>query len=117
VNARKITSFDQSEFFMSAYRFSFVVSNFESIERTTQSGISLRVFANPKELLAEENAIFALEMTERVLEMLTKLFDIPFQMKALNQVALPHYDRCADAESFGIAFCREDCLLHHNNVS
>lgn len=105
---------------MAAYRVAFVMlDNFEASQRTTQNGISLRVFASakPRELLAKGNAIFALEMTERVLEMLTKLFEIPFQLGALDQVALPHYARCGDAESFGIALYRENCLLHHNNVS
>lgn len=101
---------------MSPYRIAFVISEFEATERVTRNGISLRVFAKPEQqqLLAEENAIFALTTTERVLELFGELFEIPLQFGTLSQVALPHSHHCGDGESYGIAFYSENCLLSLN---
>lgn len=101
---------------MSTYRISFVISEFETNERTTRSGILLRVFAEPQrqQLLAENNAAFALQMTEQILELFA-VFEIPFEMRAFDQVALPHSHRCGDTEGYGIAFYRENCLLNNDD--
>lgn len=102
---------------MSTYRIAFVISEFEATERTTRNGISLRVFAKPQQnQLFEENAIFALETTERILELFIKLFQIPLQFETIDQIALPNFQRCGDAENYGIAFYRENCLLHRESV-
>ena len=102
---------------MSTYRIAFVISEFEANERTTRNGILLRVFAKPQQqLLAEKNAIFALELTDQILRLFAE-YEIPFELKTLDQVALPNSHRCGDTEGFGIAFYREDCLLNNENVS
>lgn len=104
---------------MSPYRIAFVISEFEATKRMTQNGISLRVFAKleQQQLLAEENAIFAFQTTERVLELFSELFEIPLQFRTLDQVALPHFSHCGDGESYGIGFYSENCLLDVENVS
>lgn len=103
---------------MSPYRIAFVISEFEANERTAINGILLRIFTKPQhqQLLAEENAVFALEMTERILELFVELFNIPFQFKTFDQVALPNFHRCGDSQSYGIAFYRENCLLYQKKV-
>lgn len=103
---------------MSTYRIAFVISEFEANERTTRNGTLLRVFAKPQQqqLLAEKNAIFALELTDQVLELFAE-YEIPFEFRTLDQVALPNSHRCGDTEGFGIAFYRENCLLNNENVS
>lgn len=118
-SGRKITIFDQTERYMSTYRIAFVISEFKANERTTRNGILLRLFAKPQrqQLLAEENAIFALETTEQVLELFAELFEIPFQLGTLDQVALPQFHRCGGTESYGIAFYRENCLMYQEHVS
>lgn len=116
---RRITIFDQSDNFVSPYRIAFVISEFSATERTTRNGISFRVFAKSEQqqLLAKENAIFALETTERVFELFSELFEIPLQFQTLDEVALPHSHHCGDGESYGIAFYSEKCLLDFKNVS
>lgn len=101
---------------MSTYRIAFVISEFEGNERTTRNGILLRVFAKPQQLLPGKNAIFALEMTDQVLKLFEE-FEIPFELRTLDQVALPHSTHCGDTDGFGIAFYRENCLLNNENVS
>jgi aminopeptidase N len=103
---------------MSPYHIAFVISEFEATERISQSGISLRVFAKPEQqqLLAVGNAIFALETTERVLELFSELFEIPLQFSSLDQVALPHFRHCGVSGSYGVGFYGENCLLDVENV-
>ncbi len=111
-----MTAFDQNDGLMSSHHLTFVMSEFEAKERTTENEISLCLFAS-KRLLTQRIAIFALETTERAVKFFSGLFGISPEFRTFDQVVLPNSHYCGGGESFGIAFYHQNCLLLEEKVS
>lgn len=92
---------------MSTYILAFIVGEFEYIEKTTTSGVKVRVFVTPgKKSLAE----FALDTSTKMLPFYEKYFDIAYPLPVLDLIAIPDFDAGA-MENWGAITAREVALL------
>ncbi|KAL7025611.1 hypothetical protein ACKWTF_013562 [Chironomus riparius] len=99
---------------MPTYLLGFVISDFSSYEREKEfNGIKHRVFSRPNQV---NNTVFGEETARLVLGMFETYFDAKYDLKKLDQVALPQFNY-GGMENYGIIFYREDALLYEKDVT
>ena len=93
---------------MSTYLLAFIVGKFHHRETTTKQGIKVTAYCarhqNPDTL------DFANPTAARCLEYYHELFQTPYPLPKLDQVALPDFEAGA-MENWGLVTYRESCLL------
>jgi puromycin-sensitive aminopeptidase len=92
---------------MSTYLLAFVVGDLASIERMTDSGTLIRIWATRGK---EEQGRFALETSVRLLAYFNDYFGIPFPLPKLDHLAIPDFAAGA-MENWGAITYRETALL------
>uniref|UniRef100_A0A9J8CTA1 Aminopeptidase n=2 Tax=Cyprinus carpio TaxID=7962 RepID=A0A9J8CTA1_CYPCA len=90
---------------MSTYLVAFIVSDFLSISRTSQHGIS--VYAVPEKI---DQAEFALDAAVKLLDFYDDYFDIPYPLPKQDLAAIPDFQSGA-MENWGLTTYRESELL------
>eukprot|EP01083_Nonionella_stella_P013142 37030_1 len=92
---------------MSTYLLAWVIGKLESIETTTESGTSVKVYTP---IGQTGRAEFALDVAEKVLPFYEKYFDIPYPLPKMDLVALPDFSSGA-MENWGLVTYRDTALL------
>lgn len=90
----------------------FVISDFGKNERI-HNGRCFRVFSRPDQI---NNTNFAIETAIIALDHFERYFDMNYDLKKLDQVALPQFN-FGGMENHGIIFYREDSLLYEEGVT
>ncbi|MEK7066742.1 MAG: M1 family metallopeptidase, partial [Patescibacteria group bacterium] len=101
---------------MSTYLAAYIVGDFEFVERKTESGITVRVFATPGKKAQGE---FAVETCVKMVNFYENYFDIKFPIPVLDLVAIPDFNSAA-MENWGAITYRETALLidiEHSSVT
>lgn len=93
---------------MSTYLLAFVVGKFNCLEKKTKSGIVVRTFAPLDKPVASLE--FPTSVAVKSLDYYEKLFDIPYPLEKLDQVAIPDFEAGA-MENWGLVTYRESQLL------
>ncbi|XP_034541819.1 alanyl (membrane) aminopeptidase a [Notolabrus celidotus] len=99
---------------MSTYLFSFTVSEFKSTP-SAHERVDIRTFARP-EAIAAGHTRYADNVTGKVLAFYEKHFEINYQQKKLDQIALPDLEPAA-MENWGLITYEQGSLLFEDGVS
>jgi aminopeptidase N len=97
----------------STYLVAFVVSDFEVNEELNDDKILFRVFSRPDQI---DNTDFGITTAIEALKIYENAFETKYELKKLDQVALPVFNR-GGMENYGIVFYREDYLLYEPGVT
>ena len=92
---------------MSTYLLAFVVGDLKSVERRADSGTLIRVWATSGK---EEQGLYALETSIKLLDYFNDYFGIPFPLPKLDHLAIPDFAAGA-MENWGAITYREVALL------
>ena len=103
---RKTVRFAESPI-MSTYLLAFVVGDLKSVERRADSGTLIRVWATSGK---EEQGLYALETSIKLLDYFNDYFGIPFPLPKLDHLAIPDFAAGA-MENWGAITYREVALL------
>lgn len=98
---------------MSTYLLACVVGLFESIERKSARGTTVRVFVTKGK---EHQAHFALDVATRCLDFYESYFKIPYPLETLDNIAIPDFAAGA-MENWGAITYRETALLYDPDES
>ena len=110
--SRKIVTFKTTPK-MSTYLLAICIGKFNKVSGTNQHGIEVATYGalnQPTESLEFSNQI-AMES----LDFYDQLFEIPYPLPKLDQVAIPDFDAGA-MENWGLVTYRESCLLADQNT-
>ncbi|KAL2911705.1 Aminopeptidase 2 mitochondrial [Polyrhizophydium stewartii] len=92
---------------MSTYLVAFIVSNFESIEAKTKSGVAVRVWTQRKSTRLGE---YALGVGVKVLDYFEQTYGIGFPLPKCDLIAIPDFQAGA-MENWGLITFRDTALL------
>ncbi|XP_015717477.1 glutamyl aminopeptidase [Coturnix japonica] len=98
---------------MSTYLVCFAVHQFQWVERTSASGIPLRVYAQPQQLHTAE---YAANVTKKVFDYFEEYFNLSYSLPKLDKIAIPDFGTGA-MENWGLITYRETNLLYDPNES
>ncbi|XP_017290340.1 glutamyl aminopeptidase [Kryptolebias marmoratus] len=98
---------------MSTYLVCFAVHQFKYVERTSASGIPLRIYAQPSQLATAE---FAANTTKIIFDYFEWYFNMPYSISKLDKIAIPDFGTGA-MENWGLITYRETNLLYDENQS
>ncbi|XP_061849171.1 glutamyl aminopeptidase [Colius striatus] len=98
---------------MSTYLVCFAVHQFKWIEKTSASGIPLRVYAQPLQL---QTAEYAANVTKIVFDFFEQYFNLSYSLPKLDKIAIPDFGTGA-MENWGLITYRETNLLYDPNES
>ncbi|CAB1322402.1 unnamed protein product [Coregonus sp. 'balchen'] len=98
---------------MSTYLVAFIVSDFQSVSKTTSHGVKISVYAVPDKINQTE---FALNAAVRLLDFYDDYFDIPYPLPKQDLAAIPDFQSGA-MENWGLTTYRESGLLFDPNKS
>uniref|UniRef100_A0A8V0XA92 Aminopeptidase n=1 Tax=Gallus gallus TaxID=9031 RepID=A0A8V0XA92_CHICK len=98
---------------MSTYLVCFAVHQFKWVERRSDSGIPLRVYAQPQQLHTAE---YAANITKTVFDFFEKYFNLSYSLPKLDKIAIPDFGTGA-MENWGLITYRETNLLYDPNES
>uniref|UniRef100_A0A671X2S8 Aminopeptidase n=1 Tax=Sparus aurata TaxID=8175 RepID=A0A671X2S8_SPAAU len=90
---------------MSTYLLAYIVSDFVSVSRTTQHGIS--IYAVPEKI---DQTAYALDAAVKLLDFYDDYFDIPYPLPKQDLAAIPDFQSGA-MENWGLTTYRETGLL------
>lgn len=107
-NAGRMTTKFAPTLKMSTYLLAFCIGNLKSLEAKSKHGITVRTWATPDNV---EHTSFALEVAVKALDEYEKFFDINYQLKKCDLVAVPEFSAGA-MENWGLITFRETALLH-----
>ena len=110
--SRKIVTFKTTPK-MSTYLLAICIGKFNKVSGTNQHGIEVATYGalnQPTESLEFSNQI-AMES----LDFYDQLFEVPYPLPKLDQVAIPDFDAGA-MENWGLVTYRESCLLADQNT-
>ncbi|XP_013869155.1 glutamyl aminopeptidase isoform X2 [Austrofundulus limnaeus] len=110
--SRVKTSFQKSVP-MSTYLVCFAVHLFEYVERTSASGIPLRIYAQPSQLVTAE---YAADTTKIIFDYFEEYFNMSYSLHKLDKIAIPNFGTGA-MENWGLITYRETNLLYDENES
>lgn len=106
-NAHHDITFDTTPI-MSTYLLAFAVGEYESVESTTQGGVTVRVWTPMGEA---EQGKFALDVGCKVLDFFSAYFDMPFPLPKLDMIAIADFGSGA-MENWGLVTYRTVLLLY-----
>ena len=109
---RKIVEFETTPR-MSTYLLAFVIGHFNSETMTNKHGVKVTTYAalnQPTSMLKFPNEIAA-----ETLDFYDDLFDMPYPLPKMDQVAIPDFEAGA-MENWGLVTYREACLLADENT-
>lgn len=92
---------------MATYALAFIVGEFDFLEKTTTTGVKIRVFVTPGK---KSQAQFALDVAVKLLPFYEEYFAIAYPLPVLDLIALPDFDAGA-MENWGAITAREVALL------
>ncbi|XP_055743496.1 endoplasmic reticulum aminopeptidase 1b [Salvelinus fontinalis] len=98
---------------MSTYLVAFIVSDFQSVSKTTSHGVKISVYAVPDKI---DQTDFALNAAVRLLDFYDDYFDIPYPLPKQDLAAIPDFQSGA-MENWGLTTYREAGLLFDPNKS
>ncbi|XP_064792708.1 endoplasmic reticulum aminopeptidase 1b [Oncorhynchus masou masou] len=98
---------------MSTYLVAFIVSDFQSVSKTTRHGVKISVYAVPDKINQTD---FALNAAVRLLDFYDDYFDIPYPLPKQDLAAIPDFQSGA-MENWGLTTYREAGLLFDPNKS
>ena len=104
---RKIVEFETTPR-MSTYLLAFVMGRFNKVSSKNLHGVEVSTYGalnQPKEMLKFPN-----EIAKEALDFYDDLFDMPYPLPKLDQVAIPDFEAGA-MENWGLVTYREVCLL------
>ncbi|KAG6932553.1 glutamyl aminopeptidase [Chelydra serpentina] len=93
---------------MSTYLVCFAVHQFDWVERESASGIPLRIYAQPQQILTAE---YAANVTKVVFDYFEQYFDMKYSLPKLDKIAIPDFGTGA-MENWGLITYRETNLLY-----
>ncbi|XP_041795824.1 alanyl (membrane) aminopeptidase a [Chelmon rostratus] len=99
---------------MSTYLFAFTVSEFTSTP-SLHERVDIQTFARP-DVTAAGHTQYAANITGDILKFYESYFGIDYQLKKLDQIALPHLNPAA-MENWGLITYQESVLLYEEGVS
>uniref|UniRef100_A0A3P9M0M0 Aminopeptidase n=1 Tax=Oryzias latipes TaxID=8090 RepID=A0A3P9M0M0_ORYLA len=92
---------------MSTYLVAYIVSDFQSVSRTTQHGVKISIYAVPEKI---NQTAFALDAAVKLLDFYDDYFDIPYPLPKQDLAAIPDFQSGA-MENWGLTTYRETGLL------
>jgi puromycin-sensitive aminopeptidase len=98
---------------MSTYLLACIIGLFESIEKKSARGTTVRVFVTRGK---EHQAHFALDVATRCLDFYESYFKIPYPLQTLDNIAIPDFAAGA-MENWGAITYRETALLYDPDES
>lgn len=98
---------------MSTYLVAFVISKFDFLQTTTDSGVTFRVWAQPNSL---DQLTYASEGGPKLLTFFEQYFNIPFPLPKQDMIAVPDFGAGA-MENWGLIVYKEEKLLYKDGVS
>ncbi|XP_072314030.1 glutamyl aminopeptidase [Eucyclogobius newberryi] len=98
---------------MSTYLVCFAVHQFESVERTSASGIPLKIWAQPSQLHTAE---YAANTTKIIFDYFEEYFNMSYSISKLDKIAIPDFGTGA-MENWGLITYRETNLLYDEKES
>ncbi|XP_070403230.1 glutamyl aminopeptidase [Nothobranchius furzeri] len=98
---------------MSTYLVCFAVHQFEYVERSSRSGIPLRIYAQPSQLGTSE---YAANVTKTIFDYFEEYFNMPYSIPKLDKIAIPDFGTGA-MENWGLITYRETNLLYDEDQS
>uniref|UniRef100_A0A4W5KK14 Aminopeptidase n=1 Tax=Hucho hucho TaxID=62062 RepID=A0A4W5KK14_9TELE len=99
---------------MSTYLVAFIVSDFQSVSKTTSHGVKISVYAVPDKINQTD---FALNAAVRLLDFYDDYFDIPYPLPKQDLLGLCQYFQSGAMENWGLTTYREAGLLFDPNKS
>ncbi|NXU50999.1 AMPE aminopeptidase, partial [Turnix velox] len=93
---------------MSTYLVCFAVHQFKYVERISNSGIPLRVYAQPQQIHTAE---YAANVTKTVFDFFEQYFNLSYSLPKLDKIAIPDFGTGA-MENWGLITYRETNLLY-----
>ncbi|NXU81833.1 AMPN Aminopeptidase, partial [Oreotrochilus melanogaster] len=99
---------------MSTYLLAFIVSQFQSVHRTS-GDVQIRIWGRP-EAIAQGQGDYALSVTGPILNFYEGLYDEKFPLPKSDQVGLPDFNAGA-MENWGLVTYRENSLLFDPSYS
>ncbi|XP_037550467.1 glutamyl aminopeptidase [Nematolebias whitei] len=106
------TSFQKS-IPMSTYLVCFAVHKFGYVQKTSASGIPLRIYAQPSQLATAE---YAANTTKIIFDHFEEYFGMPYSISKLDKIAIPDFGTGA-MENWGLITYRETNLLYDKDQS
>ncbi|XP_068460282.1 aminopeptidase N-like [Clinocottus analis] len=100
---------------MSTYLFAFTVSEFTSTDSPTDGRVKIKTYARP-DAIAADQAQYAAVTTEKILKFYEDYFEINYEQRTLDQIALPDLGMSA-MENWGLITYHEGALLYEEGVS
>uniref|UniRef100_UPI0037E760AF glutamyl aminopeptidase n=1 Tax=Semicossyphus pulcher TaxID=241346 RepID=UPI0037E760AF len=98
---------------MSTYLVCFAVHQFGFVERTSASGIPLRIYAQPSQLGTAE---YAANTTKIIFDYFEEYFNMTYSISKLDKIAIPDFGTGA-MENWGLITYRETNLLYDEKES
>lgn len=95
---------------MPTYLVAFVVSDFTYVENGNH-----RVYARP-DYISKGYGDFALDVGSPILEALEEYTKVPYSLKKMYQISLPHFSAGA-MENWGLVTYRESALMYGKSIS
>lgn len=111
-NNKKKTSFIKSVK-MSTYLVCFAVHQFTSVEKTSNRGVPLKIWAQPLQIHTAE---YAANVTKIIFDYFEDYFDMEYSIAKLDKIAIPDFGTGA-MENWGLITYRETNLLYDENES
>lgn len=98
---------------MSTYLVCFAVHRFDFVERISEGGIPLRIYAQPSQM---HTAVYAANVTKVIFDYFEQYFDMKYSIPKLDQIAIPDFGTGA-MENWGLVTYRETNLLYDEKES
>ncbi|XP_076831506.1 glutamyl aminopeptidase isoform X2 [Brachyhypopomus gauderio] len=98
---------------MSTYLVCFAVHQFDYVQRTSASGVPLKIYAQPLQIHTAE---YAANVTKAVFDFFEEYFDMRYSIGKLDKIAIPDFGTGA-MENWGLITYRETNLLFDEKES
>lgn len=98
---------------MSSYLLALIIGDLNARSLQTESGTQISIYSTP---LKTEDTQYALDFSNKVLEILEDLFGEKYPLAKLDLVAIPDFD-AGGMENWGLITFREEYLLYSEKLS
>lgn len=99
---------------MSTYLLAWVIGPLQSVSTVNQHGVRVTSYCALNQ--PTTSLTFANETAAKALDYYDQIYDLPYPLDKLDQVALPDFEAGA-MENWGLVTYRESCLLSESNAS